>query len=218
MPEAGIECTRSYRPWLKKCCSLYCFKEVTHFARHLEHNHAEEGAVRTIIAIPVKDKKRRTLLNALRRQGNYLYTESQNVIRPVGRPIQKINETDSNLRKEDYVICPNCFGYFKRNYLRRHRGKCSMRSNPKSGRENHLSEAQIAITCSGNYSKFYSSLRLKKEVYTIMRADEISKTAMEETLICSVAEELLGKHKRIQIKTVISNKMREGQTFNIVGV
>lgn len=42
-----------------------------------------------------------------------------------------------------------------------------------------------------------------------MRSDEISETAMNDILICCFAEDLLGKHKRIQIRNVVSNKMRE---------
>nr|CAI5818752.1 unnamed protein product [Callosobruchus analis] len=42
-----------------------------------------------------------------------------------------------------------------------------------------------------------------------MRNDNISTTAMKDTLICNYAESLLRKHKRPQIKNVISNKMRE---------
>lgn len=203
-----MECIRGFRPWLKKSYCPYCFKEITHFARHLERNHAEEGTVRTLLQTPLKTKKRNLLLSSLRKQGNYLYTESQKTVRPVRRPKENIQRVTED-GKENYVPCPNCFGYFKRNYLRRHRKKCVMRSDKTDVREYHLSEAQMMITCSGHYARFYDNLRLKEEVFKIMRSDEVSKTAMEDILICSYAEGLLGKHKRIQIRTVISNKMRE---------
>lgn len=201
-----MECTRGTRPWLKRSCCPYCFKEVTHFARHLERNHTDEGAVKELIATPLQDKKRKVLLGALRKQGNYFYTETNNIVRPVRRP-KAITEKIGEDGKENYVVCSHCFGYFKRNYLRRH--ACMPRSAKGNKRENHLSEAQMAVICSGNYAKFYNNLRLKTEVFTIMRSDEISRTAMEDILICSYGEDLIGKHKRTQIRTVISNKMRE---------
>ncbi|KAJ8966985.1 hypothetical protein NQ314_003173 [Rhamnusium bicolor] len=203
----GVECVGN-RPWTKKCYCLYCFKEVTHFSRHLERNHGEEGAVQEFLAQPLRDPKRKVLLSVLRKQGNYFYAENLNQVRPVRRPKVQVDKSLEH-RNENYVPCSNCFGYFKRNFLRRHRRKCPLRSERNTSRENHLSASQLMIICSGNYSKFYDSLRLKKEVFTIMRADKISEAAMSDLLICSYAEGLLGKHKRTQIKTVISNKMRE---------
>lgn len=198
---------KNVRTWTKTTSCPYCFTEVTHFPRHLARNHKEEGAVRELLAQTSQDRKKK-LLNALRKQGNYLCTEKLKLIRPVRRPVKNVDETRGDGR-EHYVACGDCFGYFKRDYLRRHRKKCSLRTHNRSSRENHLSESQTMITCSGNYAKFYNNLRLKREVFAIMRADAISKTAMNDVLICSYAEELLGKHKRTQIKTVISNKMRE---------
>lgn len=113
--------------------------------------------------------------------------------------------------KEKYVVCKDCLGYFKRNYLRRHRKRCSLRSvqNAESDREQHLSSAQLFSVCSGAYNDFYSSLRLKNEVFPIMRNDEIAKLAMNDILICCYADNLLRRHKRPQIRNSISNKMRE---------
>lgn len=117
--------------------------------------------------------------------------------------------------KERYIVCKSCLGYFSRNYLKRHRKLCSLRTEGPSGaREQHLSAAQVFAVCSGPNVDFYESLRLKDEVFSIMRNDDISKTAMGDALICSYAESLLRKHKRPQIKNVISNKMRElGRLF-----
>ncbi|KAJ8927335.1 hypothetical protein NQ314_020212 [Rhamnusium bicolor] len=188
----GVECVGN-RPWTKKCYCLYCFKEVTHFSRHLERNHGEEGAVQEFLAQPLRDPKRKVLLSVLRKQGNYFYAENLNQVRPVRRPKLQVEKSLED-RNENYVPCSNCLGYFKRNFLRRHRRKCPLRSERNTSRENHLSASQLMIICS---------------VFTIMRADKISEAAMNDLLICSYAEGLLGKHKRTQIKTVISNKMRE---------
>lgn len=63
--------------------------------------------------------------------------------------------------------------------------------------------------CSGIANDFYQTLRLKDEVFKIMRNDDVSKSAMQDVLICSYGDSLLRKHKRPQIKNVVSNKMRE---------
>ncbi|XP_018578165.1 uncharacterized protein LOC108916403 [Anoplophora glabripennis] len=156
--------------------------------------------------------KRKQLLAIIRRQGNYVLKDHSKLVRPVRRPkaenAQFFNKENG---KDSYVACQDCLGFFKRNYLRRHRKTCSLR--PKimnsSKRENHLTESQLAMICAGTYKEFYNSLRLKEDVFKMMRNDEISKVAMNDLLICNYAESLLIKHKRSQIKNTISNKMRE---------
>ncbi|XP_050314971.1 uncharacterized protein LOC126749344 [Anthonomus grandis grandis] len=87
---------------------------------------------------------------------------------------------------------------------------CKLRTDQSlTAREHHLSSAQMFAMCTGPNCNFYESLRLKNEVFPIMRSDDISKAAMGDVLICSYAESLLRKHRRPQIKNVISNKMRE---------
>ncbi|KAJ8927995.1 hypothetical protein NQ314_019461 [Rhamnusium bicolor] len=72
--------------------------------------------------------------------------------------------------KDKYVACQDCLGYFKRNYLRRHRSNCTLRLKPseQGNREDHLSAAQLFVVCSGAHNDFYSTLRLKNEVFPIL--------------------------------------------------
>lgn len=42
-----------------------------------------------------------------------------------------------------------------------------------------------------------------------MRVDEISKTVIGDILICSYGESQLNRHKRVQLATMVSNKLRE---------
>ncbi|KAJ8945463.1 hypothetical protein NQ314_009215, partial [Rhamnusium bicolor] len=65
------------------------------------------------------------------------------------------------------------------------------------------------VICSGIYKDFYDSLRLKTEVLDKMRVDEVSKTVIGDILICSYGESQLNRHKRVQLATMVSNKLRE---------
>ncbi|KAJ8932593.1 hypothetical protein NQ318_023375 [Aromia moschata] len=40
----NLELIDNHRRWTKKNCCPYCFLEVTHFPRHLQRNHEDEGA------------------------------------------------------------------------------------------------------------------------------------------------------------------------------
>lgn len=184
--------------------------EVTHFARHLVRNHKEEGAIQELTALPQNNPRRKILLDTIRRQGNYVLNQNVAILRPIRRPRFNVTTTETS----EYLACNYCLGYFKRRYLRRHRRTCKLRTNEPSGRENHLSEAQMFSVCTGEYKDFYSTLRVTKEVFPIMKNDDVSKAAMGDVLICSFGESQIQKHKRTQIKNVISNKMREmGRLF-----
>lgn len=111
----------------------YCFKEVTHCPRHLERNHKDEGGVQKLLALPPKDSKREVLLDAMRRQGNFLNSSQDNRLRPVRRPkITKKLEKNVDEKFEDkkinYIACNYCLGYLKKKRLRRHGKRCTMRS------------------------------------------------------------------------------------------
>nr|CAI5839504.1 unnamed protein product [Callosobruchus analis] len=75
-------------------------------------------------------------------------------------------------------------------------------------RENHVPVSQAFSICEGQNKEFYDSLRLRNEVLNKMRVDEISKVCIEDTLICSYGESQLKRHKRVQLTTMVSNKMR----------
>lgn len=88
---------------------------------------------------------------------------------------------------------------------------CSQRK-----RENHLSESQAFVICSGIYKDFYDSLRLRKQVLDKMWVDEVSKTVIGDILIRSYGESQMNRHKRVQLAIMVSNKLRELSRLVIV--
>ncbi|KAF5303735.1 hypothetical protein FQR65_LT18965 [Abscondita terminalis] len=76
--------------------------------------------------------------------------------------------------------------------------------------KNCLSKSQrFMATMLSKNQDYLKKLRIKAEVFDIMRPDEISAVAKNDPLICLYGEELLGKHKRQQIATLISTRMKE---------
>lgn len=126
-----IEHITHNRHWTKKTMCPYCFCEVSHFSRHLIRIHSQEGAVKEYKMLDSKDPKRKMLINTMRNQGNYLHGDKSNVICPNGRPKCQTDHYNDINSSEDYIVCPDCLGYFKKKYLRRHRKKCHLQSNFK---------------------------------------------------------------------------------------
>lgn len=122
--KSKVDAIANRRPWTKKNMCPYCMREVAHFLRHLKRNHAEEGAVREFAGSSKPSKKRKILLDSIRRQGNYVRHKSEAVI----RPIRRLRDTEPNrdLSNGSYIPCDYCLGFFERNYIRRNRKQCSL--------------------------------------------------------------------------------------------
>lgn len=83
---------------------------------------------------------------------------------------------------------------------------------------NKFSEAsasQTLIAYSLDETNTINKLRVKEEVFSRMKADNISFVAKTDYLICRFGENYLKKHKREQLNIVCSNKMRELARFLI---
>lgn len=79
----------------------------------------------------------------------------------------------------------------------------------KPGRQCLAKSQTLMVSTTTKNNELLRTLRIKEEVFGNMRADEISLIAKKDALICLYGEVLLAKHKREQIATLISSKIRE---------
>lgn len=193
----------------KDLCT-FCFEEVGHFARHLFTKHASEDIIKKISMFPLKSNERRMAIIALRKKGNFLLNQEQNKLKPVRNPPEIMTKKADTINTKNYYPCVHCLGYYKKSYLWRHKKKCHAKLDSKNtSRKQHLSEAQTLLASTGLLGDFLKNSRLKADVFSIMRGDEISLTAKQDPLICLFGQSLLAKHKRKQMNVAVSNKMRE---------
>ncbi|KAI4461702.1 hypothetical protein MML48_5g00002968 [Holotrichia oblita] len=187
-----------------------CFQDViTHFTRHLFRHHGKNENVKTIQKLKPGSKQRLALVAALRKQGYFHLKTEKDILNPV--------RTSTNPETE-YFICIYCLGHYNKKLLYKHVKKCKNKpDNVISPGRNCLSKSQtfMASVLSKNH-EYLKMSRIKKEVFAIMRADNISAIAKSDPLICLYGETLLAKHKRQQIANVVSNKIREMARMLIV--
>ncbi|KAK4886952.1 hypothetical protein RN001_003223 [Aquatica leii] len=180
-----------------------CFKDViTHFPRHLFRHHKEHKDIILLKNLKPKSKERTALIASLRKQGYFHLKNEKNVLNPV---------RNSNNKNVEHFVCTHCLGYYSKKLLSKHVKICKNKpDNIKNSRQNCLTTSQtfMASIISKNH-EFLKNSRIKKEVFSIMRPDNISAVAKSDPLICLYGENLLNKHKRKQIRNLISNKMRE---------
>lgn len=149
-----------------------------------------------------KSKERLSLIAGLRKQGYFHLQMEKGITNPV---------RNSKNPRTEYFTCSYYLRYYSRRILYRHVKICTNRppevTNPG---KNCLTNSQtLMATISSRNQDFLKTSRIKKEVFGIMRPDEISHVAKKDPVICLYGERLLNKHKRQQIATVVSNKVRE---------
>ncbi|KAG5875204.1 hypothetical protein JTB14_016982 [Gonioctena quinquepunctata] len=183
----------------------FCFEEIGHFSRHLERNHSDEEAVKKILTMPVKSSERRNAIIFLRRKGNFVLQREKNIMKPIRKPAGTARE--KKVDDINYSNCVNCFGVIKSTYLWRHRKHCKANTEHIPKKFGHRSDSRTFLMCTGLLGDFLNRSRLS-EIFKIIRADDIGFTVRTDPLICLYGESLSGKHKRKQMYTVVSQKMR----------
>lgn len=147
-------------------------------------------------------KERLNMISSLRKRGYFHLNLEKNIINP------SRNSKDPETK---YFVCTYCLGYYTKKLLYRHVKICKQRpSNIMNPGKNCLGSSQsfLASSILKNH-EFLKKLRIYKEVFEIMRADDTSSVAKSDPLICLYGEHLISKHKRQQMAIVVSSRMRE---------
>lgn len=175
----------------------------------MERNHKELPKVQKILSLPKGSIQRKQLWDCLRKEENFCLFKEEKKIIAVRRPSMK--DIKSAKSFDDFAVCESCRGVYKKTTLYRRAKTCPGRVNgdKKKGRRYVLTQSQTFLAAARCQNDFLSNSRLKKEIFSIMRPDDISAAAKNDLLICLFGERHLKKHKREQIATVTSNKMRE---------
>lgn len=153
-------------------------------------------------SLPARSKQRLAIVKALRKRGYFHLKVEKNILNPVRR--SKYPETK-------YFVCTYCLGHYTKNNLYKHVKICDSRpeTDLNPGKQCLKNSQNFMVLISSKNQEFLKSSRLKQEVFSVMRPDDISAVAKTDTLICLYGEALLSKHKRRQISVVVSNKIRE---------
>ncbi|KAI4464786.1 hypothetical protein MML48_3g00014709 [Holotrichia oblita] len=180
----------------KKTTCKFCRNNVTNFERHLERHHGNENEVKELLNLPKTSKEhktmRRNIIALLRFE-----TQFEEFIEGV--------QIDNNK-----LPCAHCKRLVKPSYLRRHFKVCVVKPINKTGQKiQHRAQSQTLLACAADFGNTEATLRVKNEVFSKMKADEIGLVAKKDALIRHYGENYLKKHKRAQIMTACSNKLRE---------
>lgn len=193
--------------WNKKFACLYCDKQVSKFARHIEQRHSSEPEVANLLATTVKkttkkgkceDRKREEGYTSMRRRAAYKFN-----LKVLGggldKPLQLERRSGTTkYRFADYRPCPVCLGFFQKKNLVGHVKKCC------PNRPDVLKESTALLSAmSGECSP-----EDLKPVLSSMADDEVSRHAKSDPLIMAYGSQLFERYEYKKV-SVVSAKMRE---------
>jgi hypothetical protein len=159
--------------------------DVSNFERHLERNHKDCKEVTEMLSFPKQSKERRAIIGLLRNKAHFTEFLSGNK-----RPIYGNSKPDT-----EHYPCIHCKGLYSKKYLARHSRKCIANTDASTSKGfKHVSASQTLIACSLDKNATLQKLRIREEVFNIMKADEISLTAKTDVLICHFGENYLKKN------------------------
>lgn len=153
-------------------------------------------------------KEKKQLLLLIRNEGNLDDALRGNIIPKKQKFNEKVNE-------KDYAICKYCKGFYKNLCLSRHVKKCFGKPTDCQTKDRPLSESLVYSTCQKRYGEILNKLRVQKEIFSKMHADEVTSEALNDILIVLYGEDLLKKTKMKRSLRHISNKLRECAKFLI---
>lgn len=117
----------------------------------------------------------------------------------------------------DYAICMHCKAYYKRLSLSRHIKNCfAMKVNENAANTNlerPLIQSMVYSACHRKYGDLLNKMAVKREIFSKMRPDTITSTAISDIIIVQYGEDLLKKNKKKRSLYHISNKLRECGRF-----
>ncbi|XP_049340191.1 uncharacterized protein LOC111192507 isoform X2 [Astyanax mexicanus] len=194
--------------WDKKHFCLYCKKPNTKIARHLERKHCNEIDVARALSFPKGSKQRAALLEEIRNKGDFEHNIE--VLENGDGQLITWRQPEANARPNDYLPCPQCWGFFVKTDLWKHQISCRVRQvkNMKKTKRIQLHASRLVPVSSSSSGC--------KAVLQSMQQDDVSICVRNDPLICKFGDVLFEKHGHQKFQhSYIGQKMRELGRFLI---
>lgn len=189
----------------------FCGRRQTNFSHHiLSRVHSEEAEVKKILGLgdgEKAQKERRKGLDLLRLKGDHKH----NVVvcrRKKGEIIIPRRSANIAFNVDNYLPCPRCYEWVRSSMIHRHQKVCIRRPEDQA----LMTKASLTVQSKVILNKIPSeaSQILVKEVFPIMKEDEVGKVAKADPLIINLGNQWMMRNigNRIMRKYYTSSVMR----------
>jgi hypothetical protein len=198
-----MPCTNKYK-WNKKNYCKFCGKAIVKIPRHLLKAHTDQKEVQILAAMEKDDRKRKTIMEKLRNEGNFLHNKTviengEGTLMPQRRPSSNVQSVSH------YLPCYHCKGYFRKKILWQHEKRCILNNEVTSHGRRVIVRSQMMIDGIDNS---LDGPFVVKVVHGMM-ADAITKACRNDDLIMRFGKSLHTKVHRAHSINYIRQRMRQ---------
>ena len=175
----------------KKQACYYCGELTSKLPRHMMCKHATEKEVITALSFPNGSSSRKAAWHKLRSRGNYHHNMT---FMDVGKSnlivARKPNQSGRNVGSDDFLPCPHCRGFYRRQELWKHTNGCKTKAESQPEIQKWVQiNSQLML-----FGALKKSSNMLDNVLATMRNDDITLLAKSDPLILDVGEMLVQKH------------------------
>ena len=175
----------------KKQACLYCGELTSKLPRHMTRRHPTEKDVVAALSHPSGSANRKAAWHKLRSRGNYHHNMT---VMDVGKGniivARKPNKSGRDIDTEDFLPCPYCRGFYRRQELWKHTNGCTTKPEIQPDIQKRV-QLNAKLMLFGAMTK---SSNMLDNVLATMRNDEITLVARSDPLIVEVGKLLVQKH------------------------
>ena len=189
----------------KKQACFYCGELTSKLPRHMTRRHATENEVVPALSFPNGSAQRKSAWHKLRSRCNYHHNMT---VMDVGKGkiivARKPNQSGKEVNKDDFLPCPHCRGFYRRQELWKHTNGCKSKPEGQPDIQKHV-QLNSKLMLFGALTKSSSMI---DNVLATMRNDETTLVAKSDLLIVEVGKLLVQKHGATKASDT-SQTMRE---------
>ena len=178
--------SQGHRSFDKRYYCLYCDRAYAKIRPHLLSQHSQELDVGKMMSLTDKHQAACHLLK-LRNLGNHKHnyevlTHGKGEVVVVYRP-------KNSASSDDYVPCPDCYGYYAKSQLWKHcKKRCVWKKTAQNTERRSISRGQLLLPVPDHIKT------QTWEVLRHLRDDEVKRAIVNDSLIIQFAHKLTAKH------------------------
>ncbi|KAF5276617.1 hypothetical protein FQR65_LT16264 [Abscondita terminalis] len=180
---------------------IYCKQLYAKFPQHLQISHRDEPAVKMFMQLPPRNRERKRIIETIRRRGDFQHNVSAEY-NSGELLVARRSHSDFLRSGKDYLPCPYCSAFFRKDTLRLHTKNCTPKTSNSVRTVRVLSRTLLAEIHPR------ASDMLKMKIFPILRDNDCVQIIRYDVLAILFGNHLCSKYSSQHHHDMIRNKLR----------
>ncbi|KAF5305361.1 hypothetical protein FQR65_LT18706 [Abscondita terminalis] len=180
---------------------IYCKQLYAKFPQHLQISHSNQPAVKMFMKLPPRNPERKKIIETIRRRGDFQHNVSLEY-NSGELLVARRSHSDFLRTGKDYLPCPFCAAYFRKDTLRIHAKNCT----PKTSKDDRTVRVLSRTLLSEIHPR--ASDILKNKIFPVLRDDDCVHIIRYDVLTILFGNHLSSKYSSQHHHDMIRNKLR----------